>query len=397
MGMAGGLARAGILRELVVPWSEVMDGAFGTLARAPGPVGARLRAELSRRPLPPGLLPSQVTHRAALLEAGFVAAKRLTTQEPLIHGLERQRDRLFDHCQRRRLAPDDLCVVATYRAALHTLRRARRLGVRSFVYYPSTHHSAAERILAEEARLRPAFARTLDFHRLPASLKRRLDDEIAAADHVIVLSTPQARAFLDEGIDQAKLVQVPLGVDLETFRPHARPDDEVFRVAWVGQLTQSKGLSYFFEAARIAKVPNLELMVVGAVVGSDSPWRDEPRLRYVPPQPRARLPPLYGSADVYVLPSLAEGFPQTALEAMACGVPVIVSENTFGRDVITDGVEGYVVPIRDPLAIAERLRYLAANPDDRARMGAAARRRAEDFSLEEYGNRVVAAITAACA
>jgi glycosyltransferase involved in cell wall biosynthesis len=98
---------------------------------------------------------------------------------------------------------------------------------------------------------------------------------------------------------------------------------------------------------------------------------------------------VYADADVYVLPSIVEGFPMTALEAMASGLPVIVSEHTFGSDVITDGVDGYIVPIRDSEAIADRLRYLHDHPSERQRIGAAARRRAEHFSWERYGEQVV--------
>ena len=91
---------------------------------------------------------------------------------------------------------------------------------------------------------------------------------------------------------------------------------------------------------------------MGEAVGSSEPWIREPRVRHVPPQPRSELRRIYLNADVYVLPSLAEGFGLTALEAMACGLPVILSEHTFAHDIVTDGKEGYVVPIRDADAIA---------------------------------------------
>jgi glycosyltransferase involved in cell wall biosynthesis len=77
---------------------------------------------------------------------------------------------------------------------------------------------------------------------------------------------------------------------------------------------------------------------------------------------------------------------------MACGLPVIVSENTFGRDVVTDNADGYVVPIRDSLSISERLRQLAESPATRIEMGNAAAIRARDFSWERYGERTSAFI-----
>jgi glycosyltransferase involved in cell wall biosynthesis len=195
------------------------------------------------------------------------------------------------------------------------------------------------------------------------------------------------------GVDANKLIETPLGVDLGLFRPKSIPrKNDTFRVIFVGQITQRKGLSYLLEGYRRAALPNSELMLVGQPCVTDAPWRNVLGLRHLPRLPREDLPDLYASADVFVLPSLIEGFPQTALEAMACGLPVIVSEHTFGGDVITDGVNGYIVPIRDPDQIADRLRHLYDHPNERRRLGLAARRRAEKFSWEGYGHRIVNAI-----
>jgi glycosyltransferase involved in cell wall biosynthesis len=99
------------------------------------------------------------------------------------------------------------------------------------------------------------------------------------------------------------------------------------------------------------------------------------------------LPAVYATFDVFAFPSLVEGFGLSAMQAMACGVPTIVSEHSFASDVITDGVDGYIVPIRDPRAVADRIRYLHDNPAHRQRMGEAARQRALDFSFAASGDR----------
>jgi glycosyltransferase involved in cell wall biosynthesis len=104
---------------------------------------------------------------------------------------------------------------------------------------------------------------------------------------------------------------------------------------------------------------------------------------------------VYQAADVFVLPSLVEGFGLTALEAMACGLPVIVSEHTFAADVVRDGIDGFITPIRDHQAIADRLRYLYEHPDRRELMAAAARQRAEYFSWGRYGERILAVVGSA--
>jgi glycosyltransferase involved in cell wall biosynthesis len=170
-------------------------------------------------------------------------------------------------------------------------------------------------------------------------------------------------------------------------------DVDPFRVLFVGRITQAKGISYLIKAFGKLGISRSELVLLGRIVGSNAPWRDERRVRHVPHVPRWMLPDHYRAAHVFVLPSLIEGFPLTALEAMACGIPPIVSEHTFAHDVITDGVNGYVVPIRDSDAIAERLEHLQRYPDARRAMGAAARRTAEELSWVAFGSRVATLLT----
>jgi glycosyltransferase involved in cell wall biosynthesis len=264
------------------------------------------------------------------------------------------------------------------------------LGIASYLDYPIAHHSFADAIQHEEAARLPKYAATLRFH----SPRRTalLNEEIQTAHRVFVLSTFQKRTFMEAGIDEAKLIVTPLGVDLDTFKPKpSSREKRVFRVIFVGQISQRKGLSYLIDAFRMAAVPNSELLLVGRMIGNDV-WSRLPGVRYVPHVPRWELPELYASADVFVLPSLVEGFGLTALEAMACGLPVIVSTNTFATDLITDSLDGYVTPIRDPAAIAERLRYLYRHPGRRDQMGKEARRRAEDLSWDRYGELITSII-----
>jgi glycosyltransferase involved in cell wall biosynthesis len=390
--LAAGLERAGLLRELVVPIHESAGIRSPLVRLLPPPLGRTVRRELARRRLPDGVPTAKVRTEATLTELLSVAVRRGRAGDKLADAALRLHGRHFDSRLARRVRPGDVGVVAAWGSALGTLERARELGVSSYLDYPIAHHAFAAALLEEEARLVPAFAPTLQFHDLPESQRLRLDAEIAAADQVIVLSTFQQRTFVESGVDPQRLLLAPLGVDLELFTPQPRIAKSGFRVLFVGQIGQRKGISYLLDAFRASGIPDAELVLAGNIVGTDAPWRGNPGVHHVPHRPRWELPELYASADVFVLASLVEGFPQTALEAMACGRPTIVSENTFGDDVVTDGVDGFVVPIRDAGAIAERLRLLADDPVLRADMGAAARRRAEDFSWLRYGDRVAQAI-----
>jgi glycosyltransferase involved in cell wall biosynthesis len=259
--------------------------------------------------------------------------------------------------------------------------------------YPIAHHRYGASLLAEEATLQPEFAHTLEFDSLPKRLRLRIEREIELADRILVYCAFHRETFLSSGVSAEKLIEIPLGVDLELFQPTPRSRDDTFRVTFVGQIGQRKGLSYLLDAFERARIPGKsELSLVGRPIGGDGIWRDRPGVRHQPHQPRSALPEVYGRSDVFVLPSLVEGFGLTALEAMACGKPVIVSDHTFGGDVVEDGVNGFVVPIRDPGAIAERLEVLSSDVAGRERMGRAARETAQSYSWEAFGDRVAQAL-----
>jgi glycosyltransferase involved in cell wall biosynthesis len=301
---------------------------------------------------------------------------------------------IFDRRVSGLLAKGDLGVFCGVEAALETIRAASKLGVPSFLDFPIAHHAWADRVLTEEAALHPELADTLG-HKAPPPKRARLEEEIERADHVIVLTSFHRQTFVDSGVDPSKLVQAPLGVELDLFRPNATSSRDVFRVLFAGQLSQRKGLSYALEGFRQAALPAAELLLLGRIQGAGRPWRRIPQVRQHGPVPYSDLPAQYSRSDVFLLPSLVEGLPQTLLQAMASGLPVIVSENTAGPEIVTDGVNGYVVPIRDPGAIAERLRELHRDRDKREAMGIEARRRAEQFTWEAYGRRIVDAVAKA--
>lgn len=359
------------------------------IGRLPAPVANPLLRELRRRRLPPGV-PLDRAERAALgTELRRVAATRLGLSSEVRMRLLHRQLAVFDRGVARHLRASDSGLVAVIGTATDSVRRARELGIKTFMDSPIGHMGWIRDEMRREASLVPAYAGTLQFHDFPDSVIARHEQELALCDHLMVLSDHARATLVARGVDEAKMTMTPLGVHLELFQPSPRADDGVFRIVFVGQITQRKGISYLVDGFRRAAITNSELVFVGEVIGTPAPWIGVPGVRHVPPMPRIELPAIYAASDVYVLPSLAEGFPLTSIEAMACGLPPILSEHTFAHDVITDGQDGYVVPVRDADAIAERLRTLAADRDLRADMGARARCRAEDFPWSRYGERVL--------
>lgn len=222
------------------------------------------------------------------------------------------------------------------------------------------------------------------------SYEKRVLGEYALADYLAVPSEFAARTFVERGFDRRRVAINPYGVALEHFWPEGKRPGH-FQALFVGQLTPCKGVVYLLEAWRRLRLSNAELVLIGSVdpVLQSGLTRYEGLFRHLDPVPKLELRRYYQEASVLVLPSLADSFGLVVLEAMACACPVIVSANTGAADAVSDGTEGFVVPIRDVDALADRLLRLHRDPDLRRRMGEEAARKAQRFTWEAYGRRAV--------
>ncbi len=389
---ATGLSRAGMLGRYHAPLAFSDRAERIALRGLPTSFARTVACELRRRSLPTSV-PLAAAHQTATASEVFrLAVDRSPLRRRARFTLLRRQARVFDERVARALDGSDTAVLGVAAAARETLRRARELGIRSFLDYPIVHHRTLLELTREEAARAPMFADTLPSPEMLKSMATALDEEISLAERILSLSSFTTRSFLQAGIERERIIEIPPGVDTKRFRPGPRGQDGTFRILFVGQVTQRKGLSDLLDAFRLIGLPEAELVIAGALQGDLHQWKEQPGVRYVPAMTQAALPPLYQSADVYVMPSIAEGSCLTALEAMACGLPVIVSENTGTGDLITDGENGYVVPIRDSASIARRLGELHADPGSRHAIGAAARRRSEQLTWDVYGRRVAEAL-----
>jgi len=224
-------------------------------------------------------------------------------------------------------------------------------------------------------------------------------------DRVVATCPDEVRELRALGIPGGRVSVVPCGVDVEAFRPDGlrSPLDEPLRVVSVGRLVPRKGVDLLVEALALLGRRDVELVVAG---GEGGPAGSEPEagrlaaiaralgvadrvvlLGQVPPE---EMPVLLRSAAVVACVPWYEPFGIVPLEAMACGVPVLVSAVGGLQETVVDGVTGVHVAPRDPASIAAALARLLDSPEDRARMGEAGRRRV----VERYTWDHVAAQTA---
>jgi len=167
------------------------------------------------------------------------------------------------------------------------------------------------------------------------------------------------------------------------------------RVLFVGGDGLRKGIGYLARALEMTGSASVEARVAGNLEISELGLAELRRtMTLLGPVPRTEIGQLYRWADVLVLPSISDTFGLVILEAMAAGVPVITTPHTCGPDVVREGKDGFIVPIRDAHAIADRIDRLAGDRKLLAAMSRQARARALDFTIERYAERLMAAVSA---
>jgi len=275
----------------------------------------------------------------------------------------------FDHWLARVEGPCDVLHVAAG-CGLRAIRRARQNGALTICDRGSAHIAVQDALLRDEAARCGVVCERPD----PRVIAKE-EAEYEEADLIVVPSTFARLSYLQEGVAPDKVVTIPYGVRLEQFSSTGKRDD-VFRVLCVAAVSLRKGIRYLLEAMSHLNLPNSELVLRGSVLPESRQILAQyaGRFRLHPPMSRYthELRDLYSQASVLVLPSIEDGFGMVMTEAMACGVPVIATTNTGAADLITEGTNGFIVPIRDATAIRERLEYLYRHPDERAAMGRAA-------------------------
>lgn len=215
-------------------------------------------------------------------------------------------------------------------------------------------------------------------------------DEAGMADVCVVASGYTRDTLIENGVEPHRIHVVPYGIDLDHAQAADRPPSGPFRVLFVGQFTQRKGIKYLLEAWKRLALPHAELVLAGRG-GSDAQLlaKYEGSYRFTGAVSRDELTTLYQTSDVLCMPSLAEGFGLVYLEALAHGTPIIATPNTGAADIITDGEQGFIVGIRDVDALMERLAWCYDNRAELAEMRGKAHKLAKRYSWEAFRSNIV--------
>lgn len=321
--------------------------------------------------------PSFVRHSFAARVVKRIA-ERTTSRATAIDWSHRA-EGWFDRIAARRLAvirPD--IVVCYENSALETFRAARRLGITTVLDAASFHHIWQDRFY--------------DHVESPQAHERiiaRKDAEIALADYVLTVSALARESYLENGCPPSQVRAITIGVDSTLFVPRAETRGGVSFV-FLGSPTGIKGWDLIQSAVRRLRKDGKQLEITAFGTGpSDADADLSQAFTFRQRVSHADLAKLLPEYNVLLLPSRFDSFGMVVAEAMACGLPVIVSENVGAKEMITPYRNGLVVPVGDAAQLACAMQWFLDHRAELSAMSAAAREAAEAYDWRHYRRRIV--------
>ena len=282
-------------------------------------------------------------------------------------------------------------VYAFNTAAVEVFQAARQQGLTMVLEQTIAPRAVEEELLAQEHRIFGGWEPPRKIG--PAALEtiNREREEWDLADIIVCGSEFVREGVARSGGPTSKCIVVPYGVDSKFSRINRRLHRGPLRVLTIGEAGLRKGISYAAEAARMLK-GEAEFRWVGPVsLLPKARSYAEAYLQLAGAIPRNLIFQHFDWADVFFLPSICEGSATVTYEALMCGLPVITTPNT--GSIVTDGLDGFIVPVRDTAAMIDRLRMLHIDRALLCRMQKATRCSIKTASIELYGDRLLEVLT----
>jgi glycosyltransferase involved in cell wall biosynthesis len=336
-------------------------------------------------------LSSPFVHSHWHFELAEFITRKIQGKSQAVQDMVYKRDTDFDQMMARKMPAIRSDVFWGFQGSCHaSLEAAQQSGKMAVCELATAHVVQARKILAEEARLQPEWADSIDNLYFPAEYERRLEEEPHRADLVISASDFTTQTLLDSGIPAVKIKKLSLGFEAIhiPFSTEARDfESRPLKLLYAGTITQRKGISYLLEAAKSwAGGKEVELHLVGGIQGSGQAFEKRRHLvHYHPAVSQAEMFRLYTEFDALILPTLFEGFGLVLVEAMAAGLPVIATSHSMAPDIVEQDKNGWIIPIRDAASIQQAVQNLRnLNNESYAAMRQAARQSALRFTWEAY-------------
>jgi glycosyltransferase involved in cell wall biosynthesis len=388
------LSEAGMLEALVTDlfWTGRKPWAQKLAAKLPPGVQEMLVRRSEQRLPSSRVRPCSVTGAATLAVDKFPRAPLTFRSKVMRHG-----DKVLGKTAGR-MARGKGCHLLSYSYYGHAA--FSQFGGDGILFQLHPHPASMRSILLKELQRYPECAASLlSEWELALSEQdfQRLVQEPAMARHLIAASSFTRSTLVEHGVPYEAIAVIPYGVDSNTFRPD--PDRSQgtgkLRLLFVGRINQRKGIRDLVEAMRLVDNDRVELTICGRVVDDLAIFRSfGDRIRILPNVSNETLIAAYQAADLFVFPSLAEGFGQVLLEALACGLPILSTARTAAPDLIEDGRQGFIVKPGNPAELAAHIEWALGNRARLREMRQEARCAAEQFTWQRFRARITDAVTA---
>lgn len=295
----------------------------------------------------------------------------------------------FDFIMSLRLQADPARVVVGYEnATLNQFRRAKAMGLPCILDNSGVHHALQAKMIPSEV--------SEDFKR---RIVARKDEELELADMILTCSSFAAESFIEGGVPEEKIRIVPLGCDVEQFGKRRRTEVDAkspIRFLFVGRLQSLKGADLLAAAARRLREQGIafSLTIAAPLEGADAAILETltPVARMLGRVPYEQLGDHYSAADCVITPSRFDSFNFVVAEALASGVPVIVTDHVGSKDMVENDLNGWIIPAAELDPLLERMAWCAENPEAVRAMSGEARETAKRWPWPRYRTHLVRTI-----
>jgi glycosyltransferase involved in cell wall biosynthesis len=279
--------------------------------------------------------------------------------------------------------------------ALETFTEAKKLGLLCIYDLPIAYWETGRKLMLEEALRLPEWAPTLGGGIKDSAAKlERKRKELELAD-VVVGPGSFVMNSLPDWAKHKKQIFSPFGspaLDGNTlFNLDLKKDlNRPLRVLFVGSMGQRKGLGDLFAAMHLLNNPNIELVVLGSLMAPITFYKEQyADFSHESGRSHNEVLALMRTCDVFCLPSIVEGRALVMQEAMSQGLPLIITPNTGGEDLIIEGETGFLIPIRSPEAIANKINWFLENRLQIVEMGIKAQEHAAQYTWDNYAETII--------
>ena len=269
--------------------------------------------------------------------------------------------------------------------------RAKELGVQCSYELPIAHWATVRRLLAEEVERYPEWEPTLESTREPEEKLFRKEEELRLADRI----TCPSKFVLDSipvEIRQKTHCQISAfgSPPCEPVDFKSSPKNDILKLLFVGSMSQRKGLADLFEAMKLLKCEPVSLSVLGQPSMPIDFYRKQfSEFEYYRACTNSKVREIMQQHDALVLPSIVEGRALVQQEALSCGLPIIVTPNSGGDDLVEEGVTGHLVPIRSPEKIAESISSMIARKKNKDEIKRLCQKKAMEYTWENYAQKII--------